>query len=64
MDPASAGASPSWRKSSYSESNGHCVEVAELDSRLIGVRDSQSPGGPVLVFGWGTLVGVRAADQE
>jgi uncharacterized protein DUF397 len=40
-----------WRKSSYSMSNGHCVEAARLPGGRIGVRDSQAPGGePVLRF--------------
>lgn len=39
-----------WRKSSYSFSNGNCAEVGQ-DGAVIGVRDSQDPGGPVLTFG-------------
>jgi hypothetical protein len=39
-----------WRKSSYSMSNGHCVEVARLADGRIGVRDSKVAGGPVLRF--------------
>ena len=40
-----------WRTSSYSASNGACVEVAELQPDLIGVRDTKNAGrGPVLVF--------------
>jgi uncharacterized protein DUF397 len=36
----------SWRKSSYSSSNGgDCVEVA---STLGALRDSKNPSGPVL----------------
>ena len=40
-----------WRKSSYSGNNGgQCVEVGATD-RLIAVRDSMDPRGPVLAFG-------------
>ena len=39
-----------WRKSSYSMSNGHCVEAASLVGGRIGVRDSKAAGGAVLRF--------------
>ena len=39
-----------WRKSSLSMSNGHCVEVADLGSGNVGVRDSKDRTGPVLRF--------------
>lgn len=40
-----------WRKSSYSGSNGGaCVEVADNLLGVVGVRDSKDPGGPVLAF--------------
>jgi hypothetical protein len=39
-----------WRKSSYSGgASGNCVEVAAAD-RIVAVRDSQDPKGPVLAF--------------
>jgi len=39
-----------WFKSSKSSSTKDCVEVAHLDSGLVGVRDSKNPSGPALVF--------------
>lgn len=36
-----------WRKSSYSNQGGGCVEVADLG---VGVRDSKDPSGPILYF--------------
>ena len=37
-----------WRKSSFSVSNGECVELAVLGDGSIGVRDSKDPDGAVL----------------
>ena len=38
-----------WRKSSYSNPSGNCVEAAELAGGLT-LRDSRFPEGPALVF--------------
>ncbi|MEO6082216.1 MAG: DUF397 domain-containing protein [Umezawaea sp.] len=36
-----------WQKSSYSNPNGECVELAYLGA----IRDSKNPAGPVLSVG-------------
>ncbi len=39
-----------WRKSSYSGSNGACVEVAAAPGARVLVRDAKDGEGPVLAF--------------
>ncbi|GAA2086450.1 hypothetical protein GCM10009759_07180 [Kitasatospora saccharophila] len=39
---------PAWRKSSYSNGQGGCVEVDDMRPGC--VRDSKDPAGPVLRF--------------
>lgn len=49
-----------WRKSSFSESNGDCIEVAILTKGQISVRDSKAIVGPHLSYSshaWTAFVG-------
>jgi hypothetical protein len=39
-----------WRKSSYSNNGGNCVEVQALGHAALAVRDSKDPAGPSLYF--------------
>lgn len=39
-----------WRKSGRSNSQGNCVEVAELPGGNVAVRNSRHPGGPALIY--------------
>jgi len=40
-----------WRKSTRSNNQGNCVEVADTVPGVVGVRDSKDPAGPALTFG-------------
>ncbi|HEX5349590.1 MAG TPA: DUF397 domain-containing protein [Pseudonocardiaceae bacterium] len=42
-------AGATWRKSSCSNGQASCVEVADLDGGQHAVRDSKNPTGPVLI---------------
>jgi hypothetical protein len=46
---ASLSGTATWRKSSYSNPSGNCVEAADLPGG-IALRDSRFPDGPALVF--------------
>ncbi|MBQ1011921.1 DUF397 domain-containing protein [Micromonospora sp. M51] len=48
-----------WRKSSRSNQDANCVEVATNLGDVVGVRDSKDSGGPVLVvdaYSWRLFV--------
>jgi hypothetical protein len=54
-----------WRTSTYSGSNGNCVEVA-VAAPVIAVRDSADPDGPALRFTpdqWTTFTGTVKAPR-
>lgn len=38
-----------WTKSSHSNPNGNCVELAHLAADVIAVRNSRRPAGPALL---------------
>jgi len=40
-----------WRKSTYSNGGGECVEVADLEDGTRALRDSKKPGNGMLIFG-------------
>jgi hypothetical protein len=57
-----------WRKSSYSDGQANCVEVAVLGHRggPVAVRDSKAPGGAGLAFTldvWRQFTKLAAAHQ-
>jgi hypothetical protein len=39
-----------WRKSTYSNNGGSCVEIATGAAGVVAVRDSKDPSGPALAF--------------
>jgi hypothetical protein len=64
IDPASL----AWRKSSYSDSGGACVETAVLPDHRVALRDSKQPDGAILLYTpaeWSAfLTGVQAGEFD
>ncbi|MFE6052895.1 DUF397 domain-containing protein [Kitasatospora sp. NPDC056446] len=55
-----------WFKSTRSNGQSACVEVAILDASVVPVRDSKDPSGPALVFptdAWTAFVTAIKADE-
>lgn len=48
--PAAQVAGGPWRKSSYSNSQGNCVEVSALSDGSVAMRNSRDPQGPALLY--------------
>jgi hypothetical protein len=48
--PATELSGAGWRKSSASNSQGACVELAKLGTGEFAVRNSRNPEGPALIY--------------
>ncbi|WP_330181382.1 DUF397 domain-containing protein [Nocardia sp. NBC_01503] len=44
------GAQLAWRKSTFSNPSGNCVELAKLANGEVAMRNSRDPEGSVLVY--------------
>lgn len=48
--PAGKLSAATWRKSTRSGAVGNCVELADLTSDQVAVRNSRFPDGPALIY--------------
>lgn len=57
-----------WRRSSASNAQGNCVEIATLPEGGVAVRNSRSPAGPALIYTRAELAafirGVRSGEFD
>jgi len=53
-----------WRKSSYSNSQGNCVEVSALADGSVAVRNSRDPQGPALLYTRAEITALIAAVKD
>ena len=58
----------SWQKSHRSNSQGNCVELAQLPDGSVAVRNSRHPAGPALLYTkdemQALIMGVKAGDFD
>jgi hypothetical protein len=54
----------SWRKSSYSNSQGNCVEFAALPEGGVAVRNSRDPQGPALIYTRAEIAALLAGAKD
>jgi NADH:ubiquinone oxidoreductase subunit len=58
----------SWQKSHRSNSQGNCVELAQLPDGSVAVRNSRHPAGPALVYTkaeiQALILGAKAGDFD
>jgi hypothetical protein len=54
----------SWRKSTYSNSQGNCVEFAPLPDGSVAVRNSRDPQGPALVYTRAEIAALLAGAKD
>jgi hypothetical protein len=53
-----------WQKSSFSNPNGNCVEMARLPGGGVAVRNSRDPHGPALVYTQAEVIAFIAGSKK